>query len=288
MREKENGNGQEMHSRMERDKGEKKQKRNRVYSVLFLACIAIFLFSLGKLVGILLDYKDVSDFYDAAAEEFTLPQIEVPEIEENKPPVEVDFHKLLSINEDIIGWIYMDDTVVNYPILQGDDNFYYLNRSYYKKYLVAGSIYLDTGNDRQLGDKHSVIYGHNMKNHTMFGDMDDFMKAKYLKKHPYVDILLPDGTWLRYEIFSVYRAGVEDGTYDVPLNEKKELPAFLKVAKEKNMYKDQSDLSLPKVTSRDRVLTLSTCTEDSSDTERFVVTAVLIEKDGEPVKTEEE
>ena len=94
------------------------------------------------------------------------------------------------------------------------------------------------------------------------------------------DIFLTDGTWLRYEIFSVYRAGVEDGTYDVPLNEKADFAAFLELAREKNIYKE-SGLALPEPDEQDRVLTLSTCTEDSADLERFVVTAVLVNIDGE-------
>ena len=56
----------------------------------------------------------------------------------------MDFSELLAINEDIIGWIYMEDTVVSYPLLQGENNFYYLDKTYYRKYLASGSIYLDT------------------------------------------------------------------------------------------------------------------------------------------------
>lgn len=275
--------GSETHSRMEHRREKARRQKSLICRLISLICVAVFLFSLVKLVNIWRSYREAEQFYDSAAHEYT-SQNEWKKLSgseaEKKPPISVDFSELLSINEDIIGWIYLDDTVVNYPLLQGENNFYYLDKTYYKKYLASGSIYLDAGNDRNFSDPHSIIYGHNMKNHTMFGDLDDFMDADYLKEHPYIDIFLTDGTWLRYEIFSVYRAGVEDGTYDVPLNEKADFAAFLELAREKNIYKE-SGLALPEPDEQDRVLTLSTCTEDSADLERFVVTAVLVNIDGE-------
>ncbi|MGN0715790.1 MAG: class B sortase [Anaerovoracaceae bacterium] len=257
----------------------------KLYRVLMLICLAVFVFSLVKLIGIRLEYKQEEDFYDSAASQYTSQntwkKLNGDEGAEG-PPISVDFSELLTINEDIIGWIYMDDTVVSYPLLQGENNYYYLDKTYYGNYLASGSIYLDTGNDRQFGDAHSIIYGHNMKNHTMFGDMDDFMDADYLKEHPYVDILLTDGTWLRYKIFSVYRADVDDGTFEVPLNGEEVFNEFLQVAEEKNLHRE-SGLQLPKVDAEDKVITLSTCTEDSSELERFVVTAVLMRVDGKPL-----
>ena len=264
---------------------EKKRRKNLVYRLLSLICIAVFLFSLVKLVKIWMEYREAENFYDSAASEYTSQnewkKLNGDEVEEG-PPISVDFSELLTINEDIIGWIYMDDTVVSYPLLQGENNYYYLDKTYYRKYLASGSIYLDTGNERDFSDSHSIIYGHNMKNHTMFGDLDDFMDADYLKEHQYVDILLTDGSWLRYKIFSVYRADVEDGTYDVPLNGIKAFRNFLKLAEEKNMHKD-SDVKFPKVDTEDKVITLSTCTEDSANLERFVLTAVLVGVDGKPI-----
>ena len=234
----------------------------------------MFLFSLWQIIKITLEYKKGSDFYNSAAETYTR-EIERPEKE--APPIEVDLEKLQKVNRDVVGWIYMEDTIVNYPLLRGENNFYYLDKTYEKKYLASGSIYLDAANDRELNDRHSIIYGHNMKNNTMFGNLDDFREEAYLEKHPYIYILFSDGSFKQYEIFSFYRANIEDGTYKVPLNEKKEYEAFLELVQRKNQLKD-SDLALPKVDATDKVLTLSTCTEDSADTERFVIHAVLIKE----------
>lgn len=271
-------------------------RKKDILRVLTLVCLAVFLFSLWNLLGIYQEYKEAEELYEQTAQNY-MELAAGPESAEDderehgvsvKPktpqaPIRVDFSNLLQINQDIIGWIYMEDTVVNYPLLQGVNNFYYLDKTYYKKYLASGSIYLDCDNERDFSDAHSIIFGHNMKNHTMFGDLSDFHEESYLKEHPYVDIILTDGTWLRYEIFSMYRAHIDDGTYRAPLNKAENFKPFMELVTEKNMHA-ASQLDLPQVQANDRVLTLSTCTEDSADLERFVVHAVLISQDGESVR----
>ena len=265
-----------------------------VMRILTLLCLAVFLFSAWKLVGIFQEYREAEQLYNDAANEFTTLNsdqdkehaVPVPSMRE-QAPVEVDFSNLLKINDDIIGWIYMEDTVVNYPLLQGENNLYYLDKTLYKKYLASGSIYLDCDNEPDFSDAHSIIFGHNMKNHTMFGDLSDLRDEDYLKEHPYVDLILTDGTWMRYEICSMYRAHVEDGTFRAPLNKAKNFKPFMELITEKNMYAD-SELDLPVVQDEDKVLTLSTCTEDSADLERFVVHAVLVSVDGLSVRYQED
>lgn len=265
-----------------------------IMRILTLLCLAVFLFSAWKLVGIFQEYREAEQLYNDAANEFTTLNsdqdkehaVPVPSMRE-QAPVEVDFSNLLKINDDIIGWIYMEDTVVNYPLLQGENNLYYLDKTLYKKYLASGSIYLDCDNEPDFSDAHSIIFGHNMKNHTMFGDLSDLRDEDYLKEHPYVDLILTDGTWMRYEICSMYRAHVEDGTFRAPLNKAKNFKPFMELITEKNMYAD-SELDLPVVQEEDKVLTLSTCTEDSADLERFVVHAVLVSVDGLSVRYQED
>lgn len=265
-----------------------------IMRILTLLCLAVFLFSAWKLVGIFQEYREAEQLYNDAANEFTTLNsdqdkehaVPVPSMRE-QAPVEVDFSNLLKINDDIIGWIYMEDTVVNYPLLQGENNLYYLDKTLYKKYLASGSIYLDCDNEPDFSDAHSIIFGHNMKNHTMFGDLSDLRDEDYLKEHPYVDLILTDGTWMRYEICSMYRAHVEDGTFRAPLNKAKNFKPFMELITEKNMYAD-SELDLPVVQEDDKVLTLSTCTEDSANMERFVVHAVLVSVDGLSVRYQED
>ena len=251
----------------------KSRKKGRI--VLLWLCILVFFFSSFQVVSILLEYKKGEDFYQDTAKSYTV----LPEKKkEAEFPIEVDFSALRSINEDIIGWIYMEDTVVNYPILQGDNNFYYLDKTYYKEYLASGSIFLDTANAADFSDVHSIIYGHNMKNNTMFGNLDDFRDLDYLQTHPYIDILLPDGSWKRYEICSVYRAGLEDGTYRIAFDGESAFRDFSELLRGKNLFREQEGTLLPEIKAGDKILTLSTCTEDSSEEERFVIHARLLDR----------
>ena len=258
--------------------------------IAMLICLAVFLFSGYKLLNIYQSYSEAETLYEDTANDY-MTVVTPPEEEEEQilAPIEVDFTDILKINEDVIGWIFMEDTVVNYPVLQGENNLYYLDKTYYKKYLASGSIYLDSENKRDFSDAHSIIYGHNMKNHTMFGDLSDFREESYLADHPYVDLILVDGTWLRYEIFSLYRAHVDDGTFHAPLNKADNFEPFIKLTGEKNLFAERAgDLDLPQIQPGDKVLTLSTCTEDSADLERFVVHAVLISINGEAVRDAED
>jgi sortase B len=250
-----------------------------IYRFFIVVCALVFLFSLFQVVKILKGYYEAEKFYDDAADQYTQSQEQEQQEEEpeEKTPITVDLEALQKVNEDIIGWIYMEDTVVSYPILQGTNNWYYLDKTYEKKYLASGSIYLDSGSADDFSDAHSVIYGHNMRNHTMFGDLEWFKDEEYGKEHPYIYILLPEDHWLKYQIYSVYRADISeetDGTYDIPLNQEEDFQAFLDMTLEKRLYEE--DLPLP--TTEDRILTLSTCTDDRADQERFVLQAVLVEE----------
>ena len=240
---------------------QKKHSRRAIVRIIGItACLAVFLFALYNMISIIQNYREIDRTYDAATEQFT--EIPVPPDigsqtggEDNTGVPEVDFEGLLAVNDDIIGWIYIENTDSSYPVLCGRDNQQYLFQSYEKKYLTAGSIYIDYRCSRDFTDSRTVIYGHNMHNGSMFGKLDKFTKESYMKKHPYVYILLPSGETLKYEVKKAYKADVEGKVYDLPSGEAQN--------------------------PEDRKLYLSTCTEDSSDTQRFVVECDFAESEAE-------
>ena len=259
---------------MRETKKQKKTAKQQVYTILYLICILVFLFSLYKVVDGVFEYREAEKIYEETQDEF----IKVPEEEKKEIPIEVDFDELLKINSDIVGWIYIDDTVVNYPILQSTDNQYYLDRTLYKGYLASGSIFLDYRSSSNFTDSHSISYGHNMKNQTMFGDMDDFEEGEYMEEHPYVYILLPDGQCWKYAIYSAYIADVYDGTFNLHQAAGSDFDSFIDLTLSKNIYTEEyvDEDVLPD--GADKIITLSTCTEDSDDYRRFVVHAVFVEE----------
>ncbi len=263
-------------------KGEKqqKQKLSTARWIVILVCAAVFLFSLYNIIDIFQKYSQSKEIYDNAEKTYTVPVEE----EDPIPPV-IDFDALTEVNKDVIGWIFIEGTDINYPLLKGKTNKQYLFQSYEKKYAVAGSIFLDYRCSEDFSDYNTVVYGHNMKNGTMFGKLDKYLEKDYLEKHPYVYIILADGSWNKYRVFSCYQAPVDGATYDLPTDTKKKIKAFVSLLKEKNLYAQESDAETGDYaaepvytpTGEDRILTLSTCTNDSRNDVRFVVNCVLEE-----------
>ena len=244
--------------------GNKKTKKKTLYTILMLICIGVFIFALYNVVNILLEYKEIEDFYDDTIDEYV-------ELDDKGVVTYVDLPKLIAKNSDVKGWIYIEGTTINYPLLQGPNNDYYLYINYDGNYSEAGSIYIDSYCSEDLSDDHTIIYGHNMKNDTMFGTLNDFKNQSHRDAHPYVYILTPNGMWNKYEIFAYYRANINDGTFDLFTGNVNKMNSYIDLVSAKNYL--SNDL-LP--TNGEKVITLSTCTEDLADDSRNVLQAKLV------------
>lgn len=166
------------------------------------------------------------------------------------------------ITSDMVGWITMDDTNIDYPIMQGEDNTAYLNKDPYGKFSLSGSIFLDSRNNSAFTDEYSLIYGHHMEYGVMFGALDDYLDEDYLNSHRHGQLLVGRDGKVMYELEAFYAmsADAKDDFIFNPENYE-ELYAFLR---EKGM-----DIN-------HRVLCLSTCAGDTSTT-RIVVFAYILE-----------
>ena len=244
--------------------GNKKTKKKTLYTILMLICIGVFIFALYNVVNILLEYKEIEDFYDDTIDEYV-------ELDDKGVVTYVDLPKLISKNTDVKGWIYIEGTTINYPLLQGPNNDYYLYINYDGNYSEAGSIYIDSYCSGDLSDDHTIIYGHNMKNDTMFGTLNDFKNQAHRDAHPYVYILTPNGMWNKYEIFAYYRANINDGTFDLFTGNVNKMNNYIDLVSAKNYL---SNNLLP--ANGEKLITLSTCTEDLADDSRNVLQANLV------------
>ena len=166
------------------------------------------------------------------------------------------------ITSDMVGWITMDDTNIDYPVMQAQDNTTYLNKDPYGQYSLSGSIYLDCRNKGDFTDPYSVIYGHHMEYGKMFGALDDYLDKDYLESHKKGELLVGRDGKVAYELEAFYAmaADAKDEFIFDP-GKYEELYAFLK---EKGMEVSH------------RVLCLSTCAGDTSTT-RIVVFAYILE-----------
>ena len=184
------------------------------------------------------DYKAASDEYDSlrqyASEEVSatdtaekvsdIKPIELEEAEERKelkenenredfPEMEVDFKSLKEKNPDTVGWLYVGSCGISYPIVQGEDNDYYMHHTFEGTANSSGAIIMDYRDDKYLKDWNTFIYGHNMKNGSMFGSLKKLLKDESLyDSDPYIYVYLP-GYIYRYQIFSYYKDAPDSKMY---------------------------------------------------------------------------
>ncbi len=186
----------------------------------------------------------------------------------NVPFMNVNFTELLNKNPDTVGWIKIDGTKVNYPVVQASDNDYYLNHAFNKSSNMGGWIFADYRVDFEEFGKNTIIYGHNMNNKTMFGSVPDMLKSSYLNNSDnYIKISTPSSNTV-WKVFSIYT--IEPEVYYLKTNFKSEpYENFLNIIKGRSIHNFGID-----VTTDDKVLTLSTC--DNTGTKRVVVHAKMI------------
>ena len=249
----------------------KKKKSDVLLTIALIVAIAVFCYAAFNLYHIYTEYTKGTDEYnqieemavterDADSAEVAGPSAQI------KPPIEVDFDKLKSVNEDVVGWIYVDALPdISYPIVKGKDNQTYLHQTYEKNYNFAGTIFVDYENSGDFSDCNTLVYGHNMKNGSMFGHLKKFREDdKLYKQDKYFWILTPERNY-RYEIITAYTTGVNSDTYTLFKGPGEEFEKYLETIKGySEIQTDDTDLTI-----KDRIVTLSTCTGNEST--RFVV-----------------
>ena len=201
------------------------------------------------------------------------PSAETPEEQEETDPyaaalAEIDFAALREVNDEIIGWISIPDTQVNYPIVQAADNSYYLNHTWKGEYNGVGAIFMEQRCAPDFSDFNTIIYGHNMRNGSMFGELRHYNDLEFLKAHPSVYLADETGVY-RYDVFAAHEVGVRTITYGLSLDDEALRQEYIDFA----LSDSEVDAGVQPTTA-DRMLTLSTCTGRGYST-RWVVQAVL-------------
>lgn len=160
------------------------------------------------------------------------------------------------ITEDMVAWITMNDTNIDYPIMQGDNNLEYLNMNPYGEYSLSGSIFLDSRNKPDFSEQYSIIYGHHMEYGAMFGALDEYLDGAYLKDHSDGILLVGRENARSFTIKAFASAKVNlfeaDSFFDPEIEDPKE-----KIREKAAVF----DASVPE---SNRIIALSTCTEASS------------------------
>lgn len=256
--------------------------KKKIFSLLTVLFAAVFLISAWQLSSGLREYRVSRNAYEALDEYVSFEAPSPPT--EKAPPAEtmpteitaepteppdvsawpvVDFEQLTQLNPEVVGWVYIEGTGIHYPLVKGTDNRFYLNHLFDGTYNSSGSIFLDYRCDAAFSDPHSVIYGHHMRNGTMFAELMGYKKQSFYDEHPDVLLVTPDA-YYRIRLFSGYVADNSADAWDLTLSGE-QWENWLEKIQKKSCF---LPASLPEPD--DRIVTLSTCSHEFSDA-KFVV-----------------
>ena len=266
-------------------------KRNVLLIILCVIFAAVALFSGYQIVSTLLEYKAGEDTYSDLQQYINIqeesqvslqtettanagqsgnsqaPEVTVP-TEGKSAGIKVNFDLLLDINSDVVGWLYLKDSKVSFPVVQGKDNAEYLYWLINGEYNSAGTPFMDFRNTPDFSDRNTIIYGHNMNNGAMFADIHKYTDQAYYDSHPVIQLLTPDGDY-ELEVFAGYITGLDADAWQLEFESDEEFGEWLETAKDKSAF-----VSPVVPTVQDRVVTLSTCSSSYLET-RFVLLGVI-------------
>lgn len=274
---------------MIKEERRRRQQIEKIRTVIRFALIIVIVVCVAAISIYLIQEKNAAEVYeDMQSESVSIPT-EIQETEdakttENKriwPDIpEVDFDTLWETNIDICAWIYVPGTQVNYPVLRNTQtadlyDSYYLQHTVDKSEGLPGAIYMEPCNMPDFTDKNTVLYGHHMKNGSMFASLDAYLDALFMEENPYVYIVTPQ----KNVVYQVFGAVIYDDThimrnYDFTDDESYQtyLDSLVSNGNEKDVLPEGM-----KATTQDRVITLSTCVKNHDD-KRLLVVAVLVDE----------
>lgn len=176
------------------------------------------------------------------------------------------FKSLLDVNQDVVGWVSIPDTQIDYPVVQADNNEFYLNHDLKNERSSHGTVFMDCRNDNDGNDYNTVLYGHHMKDGTMFGSLSAYKDRSFYTDHTFIEYDSLEQP-MKWQIFSVYVYRSGDDTLQIAFNNDEEYARYLDMIISRSIYKTGVD-----VTTDDRILTLITCSYEYNNA-RLVIHA---------------
>lgn len=253
--------------------------------VILTVCFAVIAFGCWKICSIRSGYRQGEKTYTALEAYVSPPALQPMKTAsaaadkptgEGSPPAEqiefpvVDFAALRAVNPNVVGWIFCEDTAVNYPVVQGPDNDYYLDHMFTGEPNGSGAIFLNSRNNRDFTDRNNIIFGHNMNNGAMFHALSGFKDQSFYELHPRFLLMTPEKNYVM-DIFAGAVMAEWDDVWKIGFVDDGEMECWLAD------IAAQSKITTPiHPTPADTILTLSTCTYEYNGA-RFVVLGVLKE-----------
>ena len=211
-----------------------------------------------KLYNIWSEYNKNSEVYEEVQEFSPEKTVEVNGEEKYTFKAE-DYNKLLSINGDFKGWVSIDDTEINYPLVKTDNNDFYLSHNFKKEENDGGAIFISSNNMNPFEDINTIVHGHHMKDGSMFADLKKFKEESFAAAHP-IYIGTKDKV-LKYEVFTVFIEKADNGSYQNSFGSFDEYSKYIDKLKMKSLF----NLEVGNFIEGDKIITLSTCDYNVDD-----------------------
>lgn len=211
----------------------------------------------------------------AAAQNVQADMIKLkPVVSETGEEEGASFEELLAINEDVCAWVSLDNTNVDFPVLQGETNLTYINKDVYGNFALAGSIFLDSRNDKEFHDIVSLLYGHHMDHGDMFGDLEKFKDETFFNENKTGTLILPDRSY-DLEIFACMLTDASEDAIFEPQEYEADINHLLEFTEDTALFFDADTVDeLREKNGSDQILIFSTCSTEFTDARTIVLTVM--------------
>ena len=233
----------------------------RVASDVIMICLAgILLVSGWKVFTIMRGYHADRAVYENIAEAA------------GEPETGLDFDALREINPDVIGWLYYEDTIIDYPVVQGENNEMYLSMLFDRTWGGCGTLFADCVTEAPFRQFNTIVYGHHMKDGTMFACLKELRDPEYCAEHPKLKLITPEGVF-DLEIWAFLNEPADSGVYVTNISSKDDRQNYI------DLVEDLADYTTDvKVSTKDRLVMLSTCAYEFEDA-RYIVACRMVPKE---------
>lgn len=244
-----------------------KAKVRRYAENVIMGClVCIMLFSAWKIYSIMRDYKNNQDIYDTIS----------GQSRDGEFTGDIDFDALRKINPDVVGWIYYKDTIIDYPIVKGEDNDKYLYTMFDGTYSGFGCLFVDAVTEAPFKQFNTIVYGHHMRNGSMFAPLQKLKEESFCKEHPRLELITPEGKF-HLEIWAFLNQPSDSNLYTTNIRDIGGREVYLDTVQKLASY--TTDVA---VEPTDRLVLLSTCAYEYQEA-RYMVMCKMVPWEGENI-----
>lgn len=236
---------------------------------VIICLVAVLLFSGYKVGSMIYKYHKDRSVYSSIADTAHGGRDNADEAADKGP--DIDFGALREINPDVVAWIRCEDTVIDYPIVQGSDNSKYLYTLFDGSSGGAGTLFVDAVTERPFEQFSTVVYGHHMRDGSMFAALKEYKDEKYCRAHPEMELITPDGS-CRLQIWAFLNEPADSEIYTSNIYSKEERREYIDLVRSSAEYLTDADDG---ISERDRLVILSTCAYEYKDARYIAVCKML-------------